>query len=125
MIAQIGIAILGVTAVWLSQSALIERRRWASVFGLLGQPFWIWAALDASQWGILALCGLYTFAWAKGLKEHWWPVWQPRLMFWPFHWHDWHRQETRYGGDYACLVDVSYHCICGAKRAARKGELDR
>lgn len=71
MIEQLGIAILGVTAVWLSQSKERRKQRWASVFGLLGQPFWIWAAIDAAQWGILMLCALYTLAWAKGFKDHW------------------------------------------------------
>jgi hypothetical protein len=41
MIAQLGIAIFGVLAVWLAQDENIARRRWAPVFGLIGQPFWI------------------------------------------------------------------------------------
>lgn len=68
MIAQIGIAIFGVLAVWLSQESRIERRRWAPVFGLIGQPFWVWSAWSAEQYGILALCVLYTASWARGLR---------------------------------------------------------
>ena len=68
MISQLGIAIFGVLAVWLAQDEHIARRRWAPVFGLVGQPFWIWAALESQQWGVMALCAIYTVAWARGLR---------------------------------------------------------
>ena len=71
MTAQIFIALLGVTATMLSQSALADRRRWASVFGLLGQPFWFYAAWEAQQWGIFTLCFLYTISWGKGFHTNW------------------------------------------------------
>ena len=71
MTAQIFIALFGVTAVALSQSALADRRRWASVFGLLGQPFWFYAAWEAQQWGIFTLCFLYTISWCKGFHTNW------------------------------------------------------
>ena len=32
---------------------------------------WFYAAWRAEQWGILALCMLYTYAWARGLWIHW------------------------------------------------------
>lgn len=68
MIAQLGIAIFGVLAIWLAQDARLAVRRWAPVFGLLGQPFWFWSACSAQQWGVFALCLLYTLAWARGLR---------------------------------------------------------
>ncbi|MFT0547445.1 hypothetical protein ACMHYO_14080 [Allopusillimonas ginsengisoli] len=71
MIGQIGIALFGVTAIWLSQSKQETHRKYACLFGLAGQPFWFWAAWSAEQWGIFALCILYTASWAKGLKSHW------------------------------------------------------
>ena len=71
MFAQIFIALFGVTAVALSQSSLERRRRWAPVFGLIGQPFWFYAAWESQQWGIFVLCFLYTVSWAKGLHMHW------------------------------------------------------
>ena len=71
MTSQIFIALFGVTAVALSQSAFAERRRWASVFGLLGQPFWFYAAWNAQQWGIFTLCFLYTFSWGMGFYTNW------------------------------------------------------
>ena len=65
MTSQIFIALFGVTAVTLSQSDIAARRRWASVFGLVGQPFWFYAAWESQQWGIFALSFLYTLSWAK------------------------------------------------------------
>ena len=71
MIAQLFIALFGVTAVALSQSELDSRRRWASVFGLLGQPFWFFAAWQSQQWGIFVLSFLYTASWGKGFHTYW------------------------------------------------------
>lgn len=68
---QIGIAICGVTAVFLSQDKHESRRRWSSIFGLCGQPFWIVETYTHQQWGILALTLLYTFSWARGFRAHW------------------------------------------------------
>ena len=68
---QIGIALSGVIAVWLSQDERESWRRWACIFGMLGQPFWFYATWKAEQWGIFALCTLYTYAWARGVWTHW------------------------------------------------------
>jgi len=68
---QIGIALSGLIAVWLTQDERESWRRWACVFGILGQPFWFYAAWSAEQWGIFALCLLYSYAWARGLWTHW------------------------------------------------------
>lgn len=71
MIDQIGIALTGVTAIFLSQSKSDKARRYACLFGLAGQPFWIYSAINAEQWGVLALTVLYTLAWWKGVWTHW------------------------------------------------------
>jgi len=68
---QIGIALTGVTAVWLSQDERLSWRRWACIFGMLGQPFWFYATWKAEQWGIFILCALYTYSWGRGLWAHW------------------------------------------------------
>jgi hypothetical protein len=68
---QIGIALTGVTAIFLSQSGRESWRRWACIFGMIGQPFWFYAAITASQWGIVFVNTLYTVAWGKGLLTHW------------------------------------------------------
>ena len=71
MLSQFFIAIFGVTAITLSQSLLEQRRKWAPVFGLVGQPFWFYAAWESQQWGIFILCFLYTLAWCKGFWNSW------------------------------------------------------
>ena len=71
MIAQLGIAIFGVLAIWLSQSQSYEARKWASVAGLVGQPFWFWASATSEQWGIFALSCFYTAAWLRGFYAYW------------------------------------------------------
>lgn len=71
MIAQLGIALFGVVAIWLSQAASDNQRKYACLFGLASQPFWFWSAYMAEQWGIFALCVLYTVSWLRGLNQHW------------------------------------------------------
>lgn len=68
---QIAIALTGVVAIWLSQDHRDNYRKWASIFGLIGQPFWFYSAYSAEQWGIFALCFFYTYAWFKGFKNNW------------------------------------------------------
>lgn len=68
---QIAIALFGAFAAWLSQSTSEVARRWACIFGMLGQPFWFWASWQAQQWGIFAVSVLYAFAWMRGLWGHW------------------------------------------------------
>lgn len=71
MIVQILIALLGITAVWLSQDARRDRRRYACIFGLIGQPLWFYTTWQAEQWGIFVLSFAYTFAWIKGVRVYW------------------------------------------------------
>lgn len=71
MIEQIGIALTGVTAIFLTQSQHDWLRKYACLFGMAGQPFWMTAAWSAQQWGILLLTVLYTVAWGKGIWLHW------------------------------------------------------
>lgn len=68
---QLAIAFTGVTAIFLTQSKHESRRRFACLFGIAGQPFWFYSAYQAGQWGIFALCCLYTWAWSKGVYMHW------------------------------------------------------
>ncbi len=71
LIEQIGISLFGVIAVWLTQDKRPSWRRWACIFGLAGQPFWIYYAWNTKAWGILIICGLYLYAWAKGVWVNW------------------------------------------------------
>ena len=68
---QIAIALLGAAAAWLSQGRSPLSRRWACVFGLLGQPFWFYASWHTQQWGIFAVSVIYLCAWLRGLWLYW------------------------------------------------------
>lgn len=68
---QIAIALTGAVAIWLSQDCRDGCRKYACLFGMAGQPFWFYSAYSAEQWGIFALCILYTWAWFKGVRLHW------------------------------------------------------
>lgn len=71
VIPQVFIAFTGVTAIFLTQSSDANQRRYACLFGMAGQPFWVWSAINASQWGVLALTFLYGFSWGKGIWCNW------------------------------------------------------
>ena len=71
MIAQIGIAITGVVAIWLTQQSNEEWKKYACLFGLAGQPFWFYSAYTAQQWGIFVLCFFYAYSWYIGFKNNW------------------------------------------------------
>lgn len=71
MIEQIAIGVFGVTAIFLTQCENEGLRRYACIFGMLSQPFWMWAAYQAEQWGILGLSVLYALSWGKGINTHW------------------------------------------------------
>jgi len=71
MIDQVGIAFTGVVAIFLTQSKHESRRRYACLFGIAAQPFWLYSAYQASQWGILFMSFFYGWAWLKGVHMHW------------------------------------------------------
>jgi len=68
---QIAIPILGALAARCSQERCKYWRRWACIFGIVGQPFWFYASWKAEQWGIFAVSVLYGAAWIRGLWVHW------------------------------------------------------
>lgn len=65
------IAITGAMAIWLSQDRRDEWKKYACIFGLVGQPFWFYSSWATEQWGVFVLCFFYTLAWLKGFKLHW------------------------------------------------------
>ena len=71
IIDQIAILLTGVVAIWLTQDKREHWRRWACIFGMVGQPFWIHTALSAEQYGIFVINLLYTYAWGRGIWNHW------------------------------------------------------
>ncbi len=71
IITQVGIATFGLAAILLVYANNPRLARWAPVFGLLSQPFWIVSAWQAEQWAIIGLAVFYVYGWAKGIKKHW------------------------------------------------------
>ena len=71
MIDQIGIAVTGVVAIWLTQQSNEEWKRYACLFGLAGQPFWFYTAYQAEQWGIFVMSFFYAYSWIIGFKNNW------------------------------------------------------
>ncbi|RYH20359.1 MAG: hypothetical protein EON54_26435 [Alcaligenaceae bacterium] len=68
---QTAIALMGPTAIWLSQSRSLRFLRWACIVGLISQPFWFWAVMDSGQWGVAVVAIACALAWLKGLWVHW------------------------------------------------------
>ena len=67
---QIGITILGGTAVYLLNSSDAKRRRLGSICGLCSQPLWFITTISHEQWGLVALCSWYTYAYIRGIKNN-------------------------------------------------------
>lgn len=75
MISQTFLFVLSGFAIWLISSKG-PWKRWGYLVGLMGQPFWIYAAIQSEQWGILLLTFWYCYAWSRGvwnyiIKEYW------------------------------------------------------
>ena len=71
MIDQAVIAICGIASVWLSQDQRRSWQRWACIFGICAQPFWLYATWSAGQWGIFALTFIYAAGWLRGVRNFW------------------------------------------------------
>lgn len=71
MFVQIMIAVTGVAAILLTQQSNEALKKYASILGLAGQPFWLYSAYASEQWGIFVLCIFYTYAWALGVYNNW------------------------------------------------------
>lgn len=68
---QAVIAVTGCVAIWLANDRREAWRRWASVVGLAGQPFWFYVAFTGHWWGIQVLTVVYAVSWARGFFNHW------------------------------------------------------
>ena len=69
ILVQAALVAFGVSAVYLTQSHDPRVRRWACIVGMLGQPFWFYAAYP--QPGMLVVVALYTFCWGQGIWRNW------------------------------------------------------
>jgi hypothetical protein len=44
--------------------------KWGFIFGLAGQPFWIYEFVKNHQWGMLVVALWFTFSHVKGVKNN-------------------------------------------------------
>lgn len=72
MIAQAGIVVFGMLAIWCANSTDELQRRLACLFGLAAQPFWFYETASAGQWGIFAISFVYAYSWYRGFRRDWW-----------------------------------------------------
>ena len=68
---QVMIALTELPAVWLTQQSREGWKRYACLFGMAGQPFWMYATYTAGQYGMFALTIAYTYSWWLGIKNNW------------------------------------------------------
>jgi len=71
VIEQIFIAVTELIAVGLLQAKSRQYRKWAAIFGLLGQPFWFYTSYQQGQWGVFMVCFCFLALWLKSLKDNW------------------------------------------------------
>lgn len=71
MIEQVFIAVTELIAVGLLQAKTRQYRKWAAIFGLLGQPFWFYTSFQQEQWGVFLVCFCFLALWIKSLKDNW------------------------------------------------------
>lgn len=67
---QLFIALFGVGAITMQYSPRSRMQFLAPFVGLASQPFWLYAAWTASQWGMLFVSTMYTFAWIRGVRRN-------------------------------------------------------
>lgn len=68
---QLFIAVFGLTAIWLALGKDDNLRKWSPVCGLIGQPFWMYFALQNGGWGIFILTIAYTLVYLRGFIIQW------------------------------------------------------
>lgn len=71
LLIQLGIGFTGGVAIFLSQQSSPYLKKFACIFGLLGQPFWMWMAVDKGLWAVAALNLFYAYSWGVGLYNNW------------------------------------------------------
>lgn len=70
-ISQLMIIVTGVAGIYLSQDPREGRRRYACLFGIAAQPFWMYSAWMTGQWGPMIVSCLYGYGWGRGVYFNW------------------------------------------------------
>lgn len=71
ILSQVLILCTGAVAVYLSQQDNEKLKKFACLFGTVGQPFWWYSTLQAEQYGMFLLTLLYTYSWCLGIYNNW------------------------------------------------------
>jgi hypothetical protein len=68
-ISQVFIFILGASSIYLvGRNDKISK--YGFIIGLMSQPFWLYSTSMDKNWGMFALCLVYTFSWINGIYNH-------------------------------------------------------
>lgn len=65
------ISVLSLTSIALAYYSKQDMRRYACLFGLAAQPFWIAHVVMSEAWGILPLTPAYTILYLAAIRTHW------------------------------------------------------
>ena len=68
---QLAIAFFGLTSICFAMGNNPQRRKWAPVIGLAGQPFWFAATIPTGQYGMVFLCIAYTAVYLHAVWIYW------------------------------------------------------
>ena len=79
-VAQMVIVVTGPLAVWITQQKNESLKKYACLFGMAAQPFWLYATFTAGQWGIFIVSFVYTYSWWLGIRQHWLDKWKCYLF---------------------------------------------
>jgi hypothetical protein len=71
IIDQLIIAATGPISIWLVNDERTNYRKWGTALALASQPAWVWAAIEAGQWGILFIELFYIYGWYRGFRNQW------------------------------------------------------
>lgn len=71
IIIQIILSVLSLSSLFCITRESITVRKYAPIFGLLSQPFWIYATFKASQFGMFLLSFIYTIIWVNTFYNMW------------------------------------------------------
>jgi hypothetical protein len=69
---QLGIAVFGLSALFMAMGNVPLFRKWAPIVGLVGQVFWAMYAISVGAWGIGLLVLAYTAVYIYGVWVQWW-----------------------------------------------------
>ena len=71
ILSQSVILLCGLSTVFLSTAEQFHHRKWASLFGMTAQPFWLYDSYTNQQWGILLLSILFAGRWTQVFIRDW------------------------------------------------------